>query len=138
MTRPPVLLVVTVLAALTWLFGPRPAEAAMSGSAAVATSVGTATLQPPGKPATAVTCRGPGRSSIAVAWAASASTFVAGYTVTRSVGGSPPVVVGTTTGTTWTDTNVTASATYTYTSVSTFRSWSTPSLTTTVTTSRGC
>lgn len=108
--------------------------------AAAQLSLATATVSPVASETATANCPNGKKGDVLVQWAASPSSFVTGYTVTRSVNGAAAATVATLSATarSYDDTTVTGSTTYTYAVVATYRSWTSPAVTATATTAKHC
>lgn len=112
----------------------------MTSTTSAALSVATATLQPPGSVTASASCPNAKLGTVTVTWSPSASTFLGGYTVTRSVnGGTPAVVASVSPSTTsYADTSVAGRTTYTYAVVATYAGWTSSAVSVTLTTPSRC
>lgn len=131
---------VPLLAALGVICSCATAFAIEQGSASADLALSAATVAPPTGLTAVANCPNTKKGDVLVQWSASASAFVTGYTVLRSVSGGTAATVATLPAatTSYDDTTVAGLTTYGYTVLATYRNWSSAPVVASATTAKHC
>lgn len=102
-------------------------------------SMSTATVAAPTSPSATVSCPNGRKGDVLVRWTASTSTYVTGYTVSRSANGVSSTLASLpATATSYDDTTVAGATTYTYSIVASYQAWTSAAATVSATTAKRC